>query len=89
MSFVESKRRGKNEQRKPLKSRLAELEKNHIFGPSPDFLKELLFMHTALNTFLIQDYEQSYKFDRQKLYEFGDKPAILLILSSRGQILKI
>lgn len=67
-------RHGKNEQHKLLESRLAELEKNHISSPSPDLHKELLHICAALNTFLIQDSEQSLKFARQKLYEFGDKP---------------
>ncbi|KAL0147173.1 hypothetical protein M9458_057697, partial [Cirrhinus mrigala] len=58
MSFVASKRRRKNEQRKLLESQLAELEKNHTSSPSPDLLKELLSARAALNTFLIQDSEQ-------------------------------
>lgn len=74
MSFVASKKREKNEQRKRLESRLAELEKNHTSSPSPDWLKELLSACAALNTFLIQDSEQSLKFAKQKLYEFEDKP---------------
>ena len=74
MSFVASKKRRKNEQRKLLESKLTELEKSHLSSPSPDLLKELLSARAALNTFLIQDSEQSFKFARQRLYEFGDKP---------------
>ena len=36
-------------------------------------LKEQLSARVALNTFLIRDSEQSLKFARQKLHEFGDK----------------
>lgn len=74
MSFVAAKKHRKNDQRKLLESRLTELEKNHISSQNPDLFKELLSARAALKTFLIQDSEQSLKFARQKLYEFGDKP---------------
>lgn len=91
MSFLASKRCKKNEQRKRLESQLAEMEKIHISSPNPDLLKKLVSAHAALDTFLIQDSEQSLKYARQKLYEFGDKPGRYLanLRLGRGQILKI
>lgn len=63
----------KNKQRELLESQLADLEKGHITIPSPDLLRELLCARTALNTFLIHDSEQSLRFARLGLYEFGDR----------------
>lgn len=79
MSYAASKRCGKNEQFELLESQLVGLEKAHISTPSPDLLRELLCARTALNTFLIHDSEQSLRFVRQKMYEFGDKPGRYLV----------
>lgn len=60
-----------------------------MLSASPDLLKELS-ARAALNTFLIQDSEQSLNFARQKLYEFGDKPGKYSAnLVKKGLILRI
>lgn len=50
MSYVASRRRKKDEQRKLLETKLDDLENRHVLSPGSDLLKELTATRTALNT---------------------------------------
>lgn len=58
-----------------LELQLAECERAYNQNPTDTNLKTTLTTRAALNSLLTQKAEQTIRFARQKLYEFGNKPS--------------
>ena len=74
ISYEKSTKRKRQEEQRILELQLSECEKAYIQSPTDTNLKATLTTRTTLNSLLTQKAEQSIRFARQKLYEFGNKP---------------
>lgn len=75
ISYASSKRRKACECQRELESQLSEAEKSYVTSPSETNLKTMSAVKASLNSLLTHKAEQSIRFARQKLYEFGNKPS--------------
>lgn len=73
--YVRSKQRKSLEAQRKLEGKLADLEKTYAKYPSDINMKAMLATRASLNSLLTHRAEQSIRFAKQRLYEYGNKPS--------------
>lgn len=73
ISYMPTKRRKQDEQRKILESKLKLAEKEYVKNSSVQKLKDISALRCSLNLLLTKDAEGKIRLARQKMYEHGDK----------------
>ena len=75
ISYARSKQRKSLEAQRKLEGTLADLEKTYVKYPSVIYMKAMLATRAFLNSLLTHRAEQSIRFTKQRLYEYGNKPS--------------
>lgn len=73
ISYMSTKRRRQDEQRKILESKLKHAEKEYVKNSSVQRLKEISALRCTLNLLLTRYAEGKIRLARQNMYEHGDK----------------
>lgn len=77
ISYTRSKQRKSLEAQRKLEGTLADLEKTYAKYPSDINMKAMLATRASLNSLLTHRAEQSIRFAKQRLYEYGHKPRLV------------
>lgn len=84
-AYEKDRKQKRQEEQWKLEIQLSECERAYNQNPTDTNLKATLTTRATLNSLLTQKAEQSIRFARQKLYEFGNNPSKCLVSLVKGR----